>query len=298
MWPEAFPTKSTSAEEVAQILDKEIFCRYGAIQNLVSDGGSSFRNKLIAELWKLLKIKHTFSSSHHPQGDGKYERMNQTIIKSLRLVCNNQYEWADKIPSVLFFYRASVATPLGTSPYFALYGRQMNMAIDTILIEDIETDVQNFTAELIPKLKVVQKAIQENLKDSNVASKDVYDRKAREPDVALGSKVLLHDPTTKKGECPKLKQRWKGPYVVVTKTDDDLLYKLRHCETGKEQRSMIHSNRIKPYNEDEEAFYTRNKISPAPIQPPTQSQADSSQSDWLEIKKFRAVKRSVVRILF
>jgi len=50
LFPEAFPTKTTTAEEVAQILYKEIICRYGAIQNLVTDGGSSFRNKLIAEL--------------------------------------------------------------------------------------------------------------------------------------------------------------------------------------------------------------------------------------------------------
>jgi len=92
-FPEAFPTKTTSAEEVAQILYKEIICRYVAIRNLVTDGGSLFRNKLIAELCKLLKIKHTFSSPHYPQGDGKCERMNQTLIKSLRLECKNQSKW-------------------------------------------------------------------------------------------------------------------------------------------------------------------------------------------------------------
>jgi len=63
--------------------------------------GSSFRNKLIAELCKLLKIKHTFSSPHHPQGDGKCERMNHTLIKSLHLECKNQTEWADRIASVV-----------------------------------------------------------------------------------------------------------------------------------------------------------------------------------------------------
>jgi len=99
--------------------------------------------------------------------------------------------------------------------------------------------------------------------------------------------VLLHDPTTRKGECPKLKQRWRGPYIIVAKSDDGLLYKLRHCETGKEQRSMIHSNRIKAYNEDIEVFYTRNQI-----QPSTQSQADSSQmDDWQEIKKVTSRKK-------
>jgi len=226
--------------------------------------------------------------------------MNQTLIKSLRLVCNNQTEWADRIPTVLFFYRASVATPLGISPHFALYGRQMNVPIDTTLMTDIETApaIQRYTAELIPKLKLVQQAVQENLEDSNIASKQIYDRKSREPDIAIGSKVLLHDPTTKKGECSKLKQRYIGPYMVVAKTDDGLLYKLRHCETGKEQRSMIHSNRIKPYNEDKEKSFTRNNISPAVTQPQTQSQTDSSQSDWLEIKKITSRKKIGGKITF
>jgi len=165
-WPEAFPTKTTSAEEVAQILYKEIICRYGTIENLVTDGGSFFHNKLIAELCKLLKIKHTFSSPHHPQGDEKCERKNQTIIKLLRLECKDQTEWAERVPSVLYSYRANVATPLDVSPYFALYGREMNVAIDTTLMSDTEAapDVHRYTTELIPKLKVVQEAVQGNLR--------------------------------------------------------------------------------------------------------------------------------------
>ena len=88
LWVEAFATKTTSAEEVAHILYKEIISRFGLMRQILTDGGSSFRNKLIAELCKLFKIKHTISSPHHPQTDGKCERMNKTIIESLRLVCN------------------------------------------------------------------------------------------------------------------------------------------------------------------------------------------------------------------
>jgi len=294
LWPEAFPTKTTSAEEIAQILYKEIICRYGTMHHIVTDGGSSFCNKLIAELCKLLKIKHTFSSPHDPQGDGKCERMNQTLIKSLRLECKKQTEWADRIPSVLFSYRATVATPLGISPHYALYGRPMNFAIDTTLLTDVETaqDLQGYTTHLIPKLKQVHEAIQDNQKDSNITSKRTYDRNSRDPDIVLGSKVLMHDATTKKGECSKLKKRWIGPYLVVDKSDDGVLYKLRHCQTGKQQKRMIHYNRLKPYNENKELFYTRNKIAPqSQTQPQTQSQTDSLQSDWLEIKRISRGKR-------
>jgi len=83
LWMEAFPTK-TSAEEVAHILCKEIISRFGVMRQILTDQGSSFRNKLIAELCKLLNIKHTFSSPHHPETDGKCEKNesdNYTFIK-------------------------------------------------------------------------------------------------------------------------------------------------------------------------------------------------------------------------
>ena len=66
LYVEAFPTKSTTAEEVAEILYKEIIARYGVMRELLTNQGSSFRNKLIAQLCKLLHIKHRFSSPQPP----------------------------------------------------------------------------------------------------------------------------------------------------------------------------------------------------------------------------------------
>jgi len=105
LYVEAFPTKSTTAEEVAEILYKEIIARYGVMRELLSDQGSSFKNKLIAQLCKLLNIKHRFSSPYHPQTDGKAERMVQTVIRSLKFICDSQTQWAEKLTPVLMSYR-------------------------------------------------------------------------------------------------------------------------------------------------------------------------------------------------
>jgi len=80
--------------------------------------------------------------------------------------------------------------------------------------------------------------------------------------------------------------------LVTAKSDDGLLYKLRNCETGKEQRSMVHWNTIKAYNENKEAFYTRNQISPTPDHMQSSTQLDTSQIDeWHEIKKVTSRKK-------
>jgi len=293
LWCEAFPTKTTNAEEVAHILYKEIISRYGVMRQLLTDNGSSFRNKLIAELCRLLKIKHTFSSPHHPQGDGKCERMNQTIIKSLKLMCKDQTDWAENITPVLMSYRGTATLPTGISPHYVLFGREMNLGIDITLMNEFHKapDIQSYTAELLPRLKLTHDIIKQNLQDSQVKMKKYYDVKSEEPKFEIGSKVLLHDPTTKQGESPKFKRRWMGPYMIIHKSDDGLLYKLRHCDTGREQRSMIHGNRLKAYNDDRDLFYNRhNIVKPIHKQNSDLCQPNADSGEWFEIKKVTSRK--------
>ena len=295
LYVEAFPTKSTTAEEVAEILYKEIIARYGVMRELLSDHGSSFKNKLIAQLCKLLNIKHRFSSPHHPQTDGKAERMVQTVIRSLKLICDNQTQWAEKLTPVLMSYRSTVSMAIGTSPYHALYGREMVTGIDANLLQDFSKspDMQSYMSHLVPRLQLTHDIIQQNLRDGQIESKRHYDQTSEEPEIQVGQKVLMHDLTTKIGECPKLKKRWKGPYMVVEKSTDGLSYKLRHCDSGKELRSHIHINRLKQFNDDRDAFFYKHNIVPESLldSPTSPTNDDNTDTDWYPIKEI--LKRKV-----
>jgi len=48
---------------------------------------------------------------------------------------------------------------------------------------------------------------------------------------------------TRKGQCSKLLRRWDGPYIVVSRSDDGLLYGLRNNKTGKQLKRLVHVNR-------------------------------------------------------
>ena len=174
LWIEVFLTKTASAEEVAHILYKEIISRFGVMRQILTDQGSSFRNKLIGELCKLLKIKHTFSSPHHPQTDGKCEKMNQTIILAIKLTFKDQTDWAQNITPALMAYRATVTLPTGISPHYALFGREMNLGIHSELIKEVETapDIHSHISELVKKLHVTHGMVQQNLRDSQIPMKD------------------------------------------------------------------------------------------------------------------------------
>jgi len=223
---------------VAQVLYKEVISRYGVIRELLSDRGSSFRNRLIVQLCKLLNIKHRFTSPHHPQTDGKAERMIQTVVRSMKLACKDQSEWADKITPVLMSYKATISSSIGTSPFYAMCGREVRLGIDVNLLQEFEKapDIQVYMTNLVPKLKLTHEMIQQNLRGKNIVAKQYYDKESTEVSLQIGDKVLLHDPTTRIGECPKLKKRWVGPYLLTHKSQDDLTFRLRHCVTGKELR--------------------------------------------------------------
>jgi len=75
-------------------------------------------------------------------------------------------------------------------------------------------------------------------------------------------------------------------------------YKIRHCQTGKPQRSQIHANRLKLCNEDRYIFYAKNKIVSEGVSDdqPSQRDTDAQNTDdeldegWYEIKKISSRK--------
>jgi len=119
------------------------------------DQGTAFKNRLMTLLCKLLYIKHNYSSPFHSEGNAKVERSNRTISTTLKLVCPNQTEWAKFIAPILYSHRASVAIPLGITPFKALFGKQMSMRIDLQLLQESENapSTSAHVVDLISKLK-------------------------------------------------------------------------------------------------------------------------------------------------
>lgn len=60
--------------------------RYGLLPRSIhiSDRGSHFKNQVVQELQRCLKITHRFTPAHSPQSNGTVEIVNRHILKSLR----------------------------------------------------------------------------------------------------------------------------------------------------------------------------------------------------------------------
>ena len=82
-WVEAFPVPSVEATVIARLLVDEIISRHWAPRVLLSDRGTNFLSRVVAEVCKIFQIQKVNTSSYHPQTDGLVERFNSTLCQSL-----------------------------------------------------------------------------------------------------------------------------------------------------------------------------------------------------------------------
>ena len=107
-WPEVYPTPDQSAATIANLLVREIVSRHGVPSELLSDRGRAFLSDLLREVQLLLGFKKVNTSAYHPQTDGLVERFNRTLTAMLAKTAERGGKnWDEKLPFVLFAYRAS-----------------------------------------------------------------------------------------------------------------------------------------------------------------------------------------------
>ena len=90
---ELVPSDRTDHVVVANAL-VEWYKRFGVAETHVSDKGSHFKNKVVAELKDILKPKHHFTTAYSPKSNGTVKRVNREIMKVLRsLVSEFKISW-------------------------------------------------------------------------------------------------------------------------------------------------------------------------------------------------------------
>ena len=98
----------------------------GVPEEILTDQGSNFMSKLLAELYSLLHIHSIRTSPYHPQTDGLVERFNKTLKSMLRKAVDTEGKnWDKLIPYLLFAYREVPQASTGFSPFELVYGRNV-----------------------------------------------------------------------------------------------------------------------------------------------------------------------------
>ena len=195
-WPIAKATRRADADTTAKFIYEDLICNFGCPKIIQTDRGTHFNNDLIERLSHLLEFKHSLSSPYNPQTNGKVERLNGIICKSLaKLAYENQSDWSKLLNQVLFAYRIRKNTATGLSPYELLYGTSPKLTkwleedLGELIIEDPEHELLTL--------------------DKN---RSIAERKhvPIESQYGLGELVLL-----KSLSSSKMEPKWNGPYTIA-----------------------------------------------------------------------------------
>ena len=97
--------------------------RFGTPEVFLSDNGTEFKNRALAEYLKALGIHHLVTPPYHPQAS-PVESVNQTLkTRLIAYVKENHASWDENLPELVFSLKSLLIVALD-SPAMFNYGRQ------------------------------------------------------------------------------------------------------------------------------------------------------------------------------
>ena len=108
------PINVCTATNIAWTIRNNWFLEYGAPINILSDRGSYFTGLIFKILTKLNGVHHLFTTSYHPQTNGRLERFHRYLKERLRIIASSKelnfldnHDWDGYIPSIAFSYNVT-----------------------------------------------------------------------------------------------------------------------------------------------------------------------------------------------
>lgn len=230
-WPEARALKEETAETLGEWIFEDILCRWGCIKEIVTDNGPAIKKALVY-IEEKYGITGILITAYNKQANGKVERGHWDIRQSLFKVCRgNPERWPEYLHEVLWAERITIKRSIGTSPFQAVTGCEPIMPMDleelTWLVDSPDrlvshSDLIAFRARQLIKHKADTVRLKSKvlLNKQKAAAKFLEDfhRSIPQYKFKTGELVLVRNTRIEQEMNAKFKERFMGPYAVVTRT--------------------------------------------------------------------------------
>lgn len=234
----AIPLADKTANTMADAIFKKVILIHGPMKQLKSDCGTEYKNKVIADLCKLLRVKQKTSTSHHHETLGTVERGHNTMNAYMRAYSKENHDWEEYLEYFVFCYNTNTHASFEEkySPFQLIYGKK------PFLPEDFQSELVNpvynhddYIKMLQYRLHTANKQAREILMKMKHKSKNQYDKRAKPLSVSIGTRVkLFREPYDKKSNV------YDGPYIIIDISHPNVT--MKHEKTNKVK--TVHKDRI------------------------------------------------------
>ncbi|MGH0125952.1 UNVERIFIED_CONTAM: hypothetical protein FKN15_025172 [Acipenser sinensis] len=131
---------------------------------------------------------------------------------------SNQSNWDSLLPYVMMAYRTSVQASTGHTPCKVMFGREITLNIELLTNTELQGRypcVTDYVSKLAGYLSTVEEAVKRHQKRVSEKQKEHYDLKVTSEVYSEGELVWVRNQSRKKGLCPKLHRRFRGPFKIV-----------------------------------------------------------------------------------
>ncbi|KAG8498038.1 hypothetical protein CXB51_007111 [Gossypium anomalum] len=221
-WVEATSYANVTKSAVSKFLKKEIICRYGMPERIISDNALNLNNSTIAEVCSQFKIKHHNSSPYRPKMNGAVEAANKNIKKIVGKMTETYRDWHEKLPFALYAYRTSVRTSTGATPFSLVYGMEAVLPIEVEIpslrvLSEFKLDEAEWIQSRYDQLNLIEEKRLKAIRHGQMYQKrmmQAYNKKVRPREFHEGDLVLKKILPIQKDFRGKWMPNWEGPYVV------------------------------------------------------------------------------------
>jgi transposase InsO family protein len=250
--------KKATAKALAKFFWEQIYCRYGAVIQVVTDNGSEVKGAF-SILLRRLRIPQVKISPYNSKANGVVERGHFVIREALVKSCKgNIDDWPSKVAMAFFADRIATSTVTGFSAYFLLHGVHPILPFD---LTEASFMVHGFTSGmsssdlLALRIRQLERHPEDilqaahTLKEARYRSKAQFEkrfhRKLKRSLYQPGDLVLLRNTAVEKELNRKTKPQYLGPYEVDRRTRGGS-YVLKEMD-GTILRQGVAAFRLYPY---------------------------------------------------